>query len=868
MSASHTILAKLEDCSDLPTIAPVAVEVLEAAMDQESSAGELAGIINRDPSLTANVLKVANSPYYRFASGITNVDRAIVAMGFGTVRNIVLATSAIGAFKDADGNPELDKSNFWRHSLACGIAAREILTAANVSRSADAYLVGMMHDAGKLVLDIGFSEEYREVLLEALAGDEPFEAIERRILGIDHAQVGHWLMNRWKFPEVLSSPVALHHRPESEFKGSEQVVQTASAVVLANNLAHQLGVSCISRPVKPALEMEAFNRFSLDRDQIKEIIRIVSEELEAVCSAMGVSRESAMDPKARKAFQAKSHEAGKQLQESSIQLDAQKRRLAEEVGELSYLNDLMMKLENCPTIPQALELIVAGAVEAAGGAEAVCWIEQAGVDDRIEASAVVNADGTPQTDLHRGNGKPTARTEDNGAARHKKDIVVRDRRIGEISVLSDSSEDRPKREAQQVLDLTARIAGLVIERINKMQEYRRHAEKLAQMHSMLSNAHNRLKTMHEELVLQAKFHALGRVASGVAHDFNNILAPILGQVQLAMGRTESEDLLRDLSIVEQAALNGAQVVKRVQDLAKVGGNATVKKPLLLSDAAQGAIELTRYKWAYEADKSEVRYDVVSRFAETPPCVGDPEELKQAFVNLILNALDAMPQGGTLEVATGPAGPKVWASVRDTGNGIPRRLRESIFDPFVSTKGERGCGLGLSIVGGIVSQHGGHIEAHSANDWGSLFYLELPSDPTAVLETQPSSEGEADAGTLPIMIVEDEDHIRGMMAEALSIEGHRVVSFSNGHDALEAFHESPCEVVVTDLAMPGMSGWELADAIRQSGRTAKTVLVTGWGQEISTEECQAHGVDMVLAKPFRLKELREAVATAPTDARSD
>ena len=229
-------------------------------------------------------------------------------------------------------------------------------------------------------------------------------------------------------------------------------------------------------------------------------------------------------------------------------------------------------------------------------------------------------------------------------------------------------------------------------------------------------------------------------------------------------------------------------------------------------------------------------------------------------------MDAMKTGGRLRVATDQSERGATVLVEDDGPGIPAHHRERLFDPFFTTKEHRGSGLGLSIVDGIVSRHGGTIEVRSQEGIGTTIALSFPAaaaQPVIEVIEDADPISAPGAGPQKVLVVEDEDSIRDMMVQALKLDGHAVDGFSSGKAAVSAFAREHHTVVFTDLAMPEMSGWEVADAVRNIDSSARIILVTGWGQQVERRDCETHGVDCVLPKPFRLDDLRERVAAQAT-----
>ena len=843
---------KLRELTDLPTIPAVVLEVLAKALDPDSTADELAAIIERDASLTANVLRVANSAYYGFRERVTTVKRALVALGYQTVGNIVLATTAIGAFAPSPRGRDFDTTRFWRHSLACAIALRETLACKGVRDVAEGYVVGLLHDVGKLLLNLALPEDYASVLSSAAESADPVAAVEKRVIGANHAEVGGWLLERWGIPSVLTETVLHHHaaRPARDM---------GHPLALANAVCHALGMGCSGQAAPVAVPSSLVAEVGLSGEQLNRILSTVVEELDASCRAMGIGEsDSDADPETTREVEQVGERARKRLSEATVAQTHENRRLSHEIGHLSFINELMVRLESCADLESALRSIASETVRKSGASRCVCWLSAA--DDCIRsATATVGSDGLVEVLLR-------ARASDADlldSAGQSADITVAGTKRGGVSLTR--GEDKQSEAGDlELAKLVAYIMGVVIQRIALTEQYRDQAEKIGRMHRVLREAHEKLKSMHGEMVQQAKFQALGRLAAGVAHDFNNVLSAVLGCVQLAMNRDGVSGRAPDLAVIEEAALNGAEIVKRVQQLAGVGSRP--KSTVLVNEVVAGALELTKYKWQQEAARNGRKFVVQADYDDgLTPVRGNGEELKQALVNLVLNAIDAMPDGGEIAVSTRQEGRKVRIQIRDSGSGMPAEVPPRLFDPFFTTKGGKGSGLGLSIVDSVIAQHGGRIEVDSEEGRGTCFTLELEGDPDAAAPAQAPPPQRHTPRKQAVLLVEDEDDIRNMMCQALALDGHKVDSFSCGADAVEAFTKSEYSVVFTDLVMPGMSGWEVAETVRRIDQSVRIVLVTGCGNEVDMCECKSHGVDGVLHKPFQIAELRRLLSVSETAA---
>jgi signal transduction histidine kinase/CheY-like chemotaxis protein len=375
-----------------------------------------------------------------------------------------------------------------------------------------------------------------------------------------------------------------------------------------------------------------------------------------------------------------------------------------------------------------------------------------------------------------------------------------------------------------------------------------------------TRAYQDLAAAQDQLVRTEKLRALGEMASGIAHDFNNLLAAILGRAQLLLARVEDPQLVRWLQVIERSALDGAQTVRRLQEFTRVRRDAPLV-PIDLNEIVTDALEMTQSRWRDEPQSRGTPIEVDTRLEPVPPVAGDAAGLREAFTNLILNAVDAMPTGGVQSLTTRATEAGIDVVVGDTGIGMSETVRERIFDPFFTTKGPQGTGLGLAMTFGIVSRHGAAITVESEEGAGSTFRLRFPL--THAVAPAPPPDGEILAGepVLRCLVVDDEEAVGMVLGDVLHMSGHSAVVLTDGAAAIERFRAEPFDVVFTDLAMPGVSGWQVIRAVKAIAPTVPVFLVTGFGVELSPEERRAHGVEAVLAKPLKINDLRTAVRQA-------
>jgi GAF domain-containing protein/ActR/RegA family two-component response regulator len=379
----------------------------------------------------------------------------------------------------------------------------------------------------------------------------------------------------------------------------------------------------------------------------------------------------------------------------------------------------------------------------------------------------------------------------------------------------------------------------------------------ARLFEAATSAYHELETAQDQLIQTEKLRALGEMASGVAHDFNNLLAAILGRVQLILRQVTDPTLARWLQVIEQAALDGAQTVRQIQEFTRVRQD----QPTELVDpnrVVEDALEMTRPRWHGASSPAGAEVRIETRLEPVPPVEAHPAELREVLTNLILNALDALPGGGTLTLATRAVEDLVEIVVADNGVGMPEAVRRRIFEPFFTTKGPQGTGLGLAMAYGIVTRHGGQIAVDSEEGRGSTFTIRLPAARGAAGAPAPGVALPPELAAR-ILVIDDEPEVRDTLADILQTEGHRVVAASTGAEGLARFGEDEFDLVMTDLAMPAMSGWQVAEAVQARAPGLPVVLVTGWGVEVSAARLRQSGVARVLTKPFRLDNVREILA---------
>jgi GAF domain-containing protein len=369
----------------------------------------------------------------------------------------------------------------------------------------------------------------------------------------------------------------------------------------------------------------------------------------------------------------------------------------------------------------------------------------------------------------------------------------------------------------------------------------------SRLYGELREAVTDLEASQQQLVQAERLRALGEMAAGVAHDFNNLLAVVIGRAELLLAHGHaSENVERGLQTIRQAALDGAQTVRRIQEFTRTRRTRPFRR-VELGALLREAVELVRPRWQDDAQRRGITYEVRVEGRPAPPLAGIAEELREVFMNLLTNALEAMPTGGRFTFQLVADAEWVVVHAVDTGHGMPEETRRRVFEPFFTTKGPRGTGLGLAVAWGIITRHGGTIEVHSVVGTGSTFTVRLPIGQTCLTEDEPRVIPRL-SRAVRVLVIEDEPEVRRVLSDMLTAEGYTVFEASDGPEGLARCEAEPVDLIVSDLSMPEMSGWEVAAACQTRYPHVPLGFITGWGDQLDPQELQRYRVRFVLAKP--------------------
>jgi signal transduction histidine kinase/ActR/RegA family two-component response regulator/uncharacterized protein YigA (DUF484 family) len=386
----------------------------------------------------------------------------------------------------------------------------------------------------------------------------------------------------------------------------------------------------------------------------------------------------------------------------------------------------------------------------------------------------------------------------------------------------------------------------------------------AQLFSDLKQTLKELKQAQDQIIQTEKLRAMGEMASGVAHDFNNVLAVILGNIQLLLYQLDHltpEEIRERLRIIERSSKDGAETVRRIQEFTGVRRDKEFI-PLSINEIIAEVMSITQPRWKDQAQKRGIQIELTRNLGDVPLIIGSPSELREVLTNILFNAIDAMPEGGKVTISTNYQDDWVEVGIADTGIGMTEEVKRKVFDPFFTTKGVTNSGLGMSVSYGIVKRHGGAILIESEMGKGTTFVLHLP---TGLGEEQPEEKlakpSKKEVRSVRILVIDDEESVRDILSRMLGTKGHQVVVASNGEEGIDRFRSERFDIVFTDLGMPRISGWEVGKAIKEINPKVPIAMITGWGMELNREKMSESGIDLVISKPFNFDQVIQLISEA-------
>lgn len=877
-SEAPDVRAIVRHIEELPAPPPVAAQILNTVMEDSADFSAVSQLIESDQSLTLQVLRMANSAAYGYRAKITSVEQAIATLGFDTLRTSLLSVIIRDTlYKDPKGGDPL-LAHIWKHTLACAVAADLLAQHALPGRGAMAFAAGLIHDCGQLVLLAALPNAYEPLIDHAMLGGPALLAEEAEAVGVEHTQVGNWLLSQWKMPEQLVDAAWMHHQSPEALAELGDGGRLAAVIGLADILAHEVMLDA------RASSME-------HRDGLAGLLGLGEDQLDAVKARIGEGY-----AKRAEAFNLDDQDAAlfyfQALQRANTMLAGTNRTLARREARLARGNRMLdavaagapalsLAPDAATVLREALRVVQKGVspqrsfcyrLDAAGqaltgihlqGTEAVPVRME--LDDNLRPQPETASSALPEgldslltTYLSRipADDPDLSPLAERPAPRPMPappwltlPLLTEDGFVGELCLIPAPGEPL----AQELTLALAQLAGLAAAALHRLDMH----ERLEERADRLAVALRKIRRMNHKLLQTERLAAVGQLAAGAAHEINNPLAIIYARAQLL--ELKEEDPARKQSFQQMMA----QIERITSILTNLMDFARPAPPRMddisLNGVARRAFSLIQG----ELNKKHVETSV-ELAADLPNVPGDGNQLEQVLLNLLINAEHAVDEtypdgGGSITLRTEARPGKVLCSVTDNGVGIEAENLNKIFDPFFTTKEEgKGTGLGLSTSYGIIQNHGGDIRFRSRPGEGTEVTIILPmaSEKSEVMAPSPIPQPRN-----AILVVDDEKHIRDILRESLEARGYTVETAADGEEGLQRLEAGVYRLLLLDIRMPSRDGLSLLAEAKKRVGALPVIVLTGMAGPDEIEQAHKLGAYKCVRKPFSIDALLADIAQA-------
>ena len=865
----------------LPTLPGVAVELIRRWNDPDLTIQTVVEMLSYDASLSATILRVANSHEHRFRDEITTLNHAAVLLGLNRLRCVTLGVTVLEAFADhkAKWTEDFEPDEFWRHSLAVGVAAEMLAQRFGHPAPEEALLAGLLHDIGKMGLLATVPEDYVEVIKKASKGDRTLLEYEQQVLSVTHTEIGKWISERWNLPARFRTAIWRHHQaPSARPLRAGEACTLESLVNLGDYLARRARVGDSGNPYfhhdeswlqkRIGFESEDFAEFT---SELLSRVQEIGRELNIVTPTIQVYLKALQD-------------ANRQLADRGIEAE----------GELELAKERAQFLQTVSSIahlPAHTDIgvdILSRAVDLIRACLDLRWILLLTTDTaRHTVQGVLCTPSTQgsQTFFRVLNVVETKEATRSGGYRAAVDL------LGE-TVLSNGQRVNLRDEVMSVLqsgnlvatplsiDDTCQGECLVDASGSKIHQVRQR-EYFGSLLDTLSKLYERVRLyrniqreseaaadalQRESEALRQLFHferlaSVGRLAAGAAHEINNPLAVISGKAQLLLlGEADSARADSLNTVIDQTM----RISKIISDLM---GYARPAEPEVAETSLQSMIENALYMAQHRIPDNQVETSVEIPEEVTKLRV-DARQIEQVLVNLFVNGIQAMDGAGllSLKVEHHEATGTISIQVTDTGPGIAAEDLNRVFDPFFTTKREgEGTGLGLAVSHRIVEAHGGRMTVSSRLGKGTTFTITLPfvegDEAHAEVVQMPQSKSRkppVHGGKKRVLIVDDEKQLSDLIRDFLSAAGYVVEQAADGVEAMGYLERNVYDALLLDIRMPRKDGLEVLEDIKGFTTGLPILVITGLASNEELDQATAFGASKILRKPFQLDELLRVV----------
>ena len=710
MTGQNTIYSKIGGSQNLPSLPHILLKLIEVCNQKEAGIKDLAQVINMDPSISERVLRLVNSASYSLKHNVTSVDQALLLLGMDAVKNIALSASIYQVFNKTKGSLAFNVKLFWWHSLNCGVVARIMAQKLKYPSPDEAFLAGLLHDIGKLVLLVNFREEYTKILESANRQTSLLLKGELK-LGDTHSAIGAWLIGRWNMRSFIPDAIRFHHEPVERIMNAFPLVQ----IVFAANLL------C---PVHSGLNSKIFSAvrqiLSLKRQDIEEVLSKAEQEVGEIAKTFGIEIEP---PVKDRKDEEKLEKLIKEVRDISLLHSALEGFLRAEDKEavlkiIRQCLHLLFDFKNIYFFQYESNALIGRLI----GSEGLDDLpESLKIPFREEASLLVQS-------LLRNT------LLDSFTGSKKAALSIFDEQIIRI-VGTEGFFSLPLLIGGDYLGVI--LLGVTEIEIANILKKRKLLAMFADQAVLTLHAH-KIRVTEVKRIQEERFAASSILARKIVHEVNNPLGIINNYLSILSSKLNDNEQVQDeLRVIKEEIKRVALLVSELSSFSSPVSQQreAVDVNRILSDIV---------KIARESVWQKSRIDLhLNLDPELPAIYSEKNKLKQVLINLIKNAVEAMPQGGNIFIETasyavaaqektllpgsgvGPEGAKqvIEIKVRDDGPGIPESVKKRLFEPFNGTKNQEG--LGLSIVYRCIKELNGTISCDTTGKKGTVFTIVLP-----------------------------------------------------------------------------------------------------------------------------------------------
>jgi signal transduction histidine kinase/HD-like signal output (HDOD) protein len=713
-SRSGPLFDRIKTSKNLPTLPHILLKLIDACNTQGGTIKDISLIINKDSSLSVKVMKMVNSAYYGLPSRVTSMEQALLLLGTDAIKNIAISAAVFQVFGKARSDGVFKLKLFWYHCLLCATIAKLIAEMTSYSSSEEAFLSGLLHDIGKLVLWVSFPKDYTDVLKSSNNSSDLLLAAEKR-LGATHCEVGAQIIGQWHLQSFMADAVLYHHEPIHRILDSLPLVK----IVFVANVLSTNSVEESDAKFKTAQQV-----FGFAHADVEALISQGEQQVEQVAQSLGIEIEppELLETPASDTDHQKEADLVRSVRDVSL-LQGTLQNLLQAYGQKSILEIVKQGLQVLFDVNRALFLLYDPEKDALVGRDGLEPTRDTLVK---ELSISLETKGClPVQSLEQ-----EIPLDSFGHLRNA-DLAIIDQQIIRL-VGTDGILCLPMVAHKEIVGVI--LLGLEKARVSSLCQQMNLLTMFSNLSALALHADN-VRQVQAGLVQSERLAAASTVARKVAHEVNNPLGIIKNYIRILGLKLSSEDPAQEeLRIISEELNRVANIVRKLSDFSEP--EVTQTEPVDVNALLSDLIKITR-----ESLMSNFKVNVQVKLEPSLPTIfSEKNGLKQVFINLIKNAVEAMPQGGNLYIQTrhisnafqdqlkhdvADASDSVEITIRDEGPGIPDSIRSRLFEPFVTSKSGEHTGLGLSVAHNIVKELKGAITCESSKTTGTVFTIVLP-----------------------------------------------------------------------------------------------------------------------------------------------